>query len=154
METVLLVILVIIALALIAVVLVQRSEGGALGMGGGPGGLFSARGSANLLTRITAGLAAAFMILSLVLVIIEGSGSRNRSVMDAPLATDVATPPTADDAAIDTDPADTGERVPVGATEGGAGETFTPGEASAQKPAGESGAPKPENQESTIPQSE
>ena len=154
METVLLVILVIIALALIAVVLVQRSEGGALGMGGGPGGLFSARGSANLLTRITAGLAAAFMILSLVLVIIEGSNNRSRSVMDAPLVTGASTPPTAGDSTGEAEPADTGERVPVGATEGGAGETFTPGEAGAPKATGESGAPTPEKQESTIPQSE
>ena len=84
METILLVILIIIALALIAVVLVQRSEGGALGIGGGGGGgLFSSRGAANLLTRVTAGLAAAFMILSLVLVILEGGNQRSRSVMDA-----------------------------------------------------------------------
>jgi len=68
------------------VVLVQRSEGGALGIGGGgPGGMFSARGTANLLTRITAGLAAVFMILSLVLVILEGGNNRTRSVMQTDL---------------------------------------------------------------------
>ncbi|MSO74599.1 MAG: preprotein translocase subunit SecG [Alphaproteobacteria bacterium] len=84
METILLVILIMLALALIGVVLVQRSEGGALGIGGGgPGGMFSSRGSANLLTRLTAGLAAAFMILSLVLVILEGGNRRSHSVMDA-----------------------------------------------------------------------
>ncbi|MGD9535799.1 MAG: preprotein translocase subunit SecG [Alphaproteobacteria bacterium] len=83
MQTILLVILILIALALIGVVLVQRSEGGALGIGGGgPGGMFSARGTANFLTRITAGLAAAFMILSLVLVILEGGNKRGRSVME------------------------------------------------------------------------
>jgi preprotein translocase subunit SecG len=82
METILLVILIIIALALIGVVLMQRSEGGALGMGGGPGGLFSVRGSANLLTRVTAGLALVFMILSLVLAILSGNSERGRSVFD------------------------------------------------------------------------
>ena len=86
MQTILLVVLILIALALIGVVLVQRSEGGALGIGGGgPGGMFSARGTANLLTRVTAGLAAAFMILSLVLVILEGGNKRGRSVMQTDL---------------------------------------------------------------------
>ncbi|MSO68902.1 MAG: preprotein translocase subunit SecG [Alphaproteobacteria bacterium] len=112
METILLVILIIIALALIGVVLVQRSEGGALGIGGGgPGGMFSSRGSANLLTRVTAGLAAAFMILSLILVILEGGNRRSQSVMDTaeikgeaqsesevqtPLKTDSSTNPATD----------------------------------------------------------
>lgn len=83
METILLVILVIVTVTMIGAVLVQRSEGGALGIGGGgPGAMFSARGSANFLTRVTAGLAAVFMILSLVLAIL-GRGSDDRaSVMD------------------------------------------------------------------------
>ena len=83
METILLVILVIVAVTMIGAVLLQRSEGGALGIGGGgPGAMFSARGSANFLTRLTGGLAAVFMILSLVLAIL-GKGSDDRSsVMD------------------------------------------------------------------------
>ena len=87
METILLVILVIVAVTMIIAVLIQRSEGGALGIGGGgggggPGAMFSARGSANFLTRLTGGLAAVFMILSLVLAILgKGSDDRN-SVMD------------------------------------------------------------------------
>ena len=85
METILLVILVIVAVTMIIAVLIQRSEGGALGIGGGGGGqgaMFSARGSANFLTRLTGGLAAVFMILSLVLAILgKGSDDRN-SVMD------------------------------------------------------------------------
>jgi preprotein translocase subunit SecG len=83
-ETILLVILVIVAVTMIGAVLIQRSEGGALGIGGGGGGgaMFSARGSANFLTRLTGGLAAVFMILSLVLAIL-GKGSDDRSsVMD------------------------------------------------------------------------
>ena len=60
MENVLLVAYLLIVLALIAVILLQRSEGGGLGMGGNAGGLMTVRGSANLLTRTTAILAALF----------------------------------------------------------------------------------------------
>ena len=81
METILLVILIIIVISMIGLVLLQRSEGGALGIGG-PGAMFSARGTANLLTRATAGLAAAFMILSLVLAILSGSWTDRESVLD------------------------------------------------------------------------
>lgn len=69
METVLLVIHMLLALALIGLVLVQRSEndGMGLGGGGGAGSLLSGRATANLLTRSTAILAAAFMLTSLIL---------------------------------------------------------------------------------------
>lgn len=83
METILLVILIVIAVAMIGIVLLQRSEGGALGIGGGPGAMFSARGTANLLTRTTAVLGALFMILSLVLAILSGGWSEGDSVLDA-----------------------------------------------------------------------
>jgi preprotein translocase subunit SecG len=68
-----------VVLALVGVVLLQRSEGGALGMGGGGGGGFmSARGAANALTRTTAILAAAFFATSIALGVIakldEGPG--------------------------------------------------------------------------------
>ena len=70
MQAVLIVIHLMIVLAIIGLVLLQRSEGGGLGIGGGGGGgLVSIRGQANLLTRITAGLAGAFMITSIVLAI-------------------------------------------------------------------------------------
>ena len=82
METILLVILVIVALVMIGCVLVQRSEGGALGIGG-PGSMFSARGSANFLTRLTGVLAAAFMALSLVLAIISNRSDNGGSVLDS-----------------------------------------------------------------------
>ena len=58
MTTVLIVIHLIVVLAMIGLVLLQRSEGGALGIGGGGGGFMSGRGAANFLTRVTAGLAA------------------------------------------------------------------------------------------------
>jgi preprotein translocase subunit SecG len=79
MQTVLLVIHLIIALALIGAVLLQRSEGGALGIGSGGGGgnLFSARGVGNALTRTTAILALCFFVTSigLTLLAVRGGGS-------------------------------------------------------------------------------
>lgn len=63
--TFLLVVHAIIAAALVAVILMQRSEGGGLGMGGSPSGLMSARGAADFLTRATTVLAALFIIMSI-----------------------------------------------------------------------------------------
>ncbi len=74
MQTVLIVVHLLIVLAMIGVVLLQRSEGGALGMGGGGGGFMSNRGSGNLLTRATAILAACFFVTSLSLSIMAGWG--------------------------------------------------------------------------------
>jgi preprotein translocase subunit SecG len=87
MAPVLLVIHIMIALALIAVVLLQRSEGGALGMGGGGGGggFMTGRGAANFLTRVTAGLAAAFFATSLILSLVASQPAQ-RSILDIPQA--------------------------------------------------------------------
>jgi preprotein translocase subunit SecG len=63
----LLIIQTLIAAAMVAVILMQRSEGGGLGVGGSPAGLMSARGAADFLTRATAILAALFVILSILL---------------------------------------------------------------------------------------
>lgn len=83
MENVVLIAHLIIAVFLIAIVLLQRSEGGALGMGGGSGGgLVSARGAATALSKATWGLAAAFICTSLALTIIAASQSGDRSVVD------------------------------------------------------------------------
>ncbi len=88
MIQVLLVIHLFIALALIGVVLLQRSEGGGLGIGGGGGGgggmsgFLTGRGTANLLTRTTAILAACFMVSSLLLTILAGGTSERRSIVD------------------------------------------------------------------------
>lgn len=84
MLNVLLAIEIIIAIALVAVILLQRSEGGALGIGGGGGmgGLFSARGAANMLTRVTAVLAAAFIAIALLLANLAGKGTGTGSVFD------------------------------------------------------------------------
>jgi preprotein translocase subunit SecG len=73
MQTVLIVIHILVVLALITVVLLQKSEGGALGMGGG-GGFMTSRGSGNVLTKTTAILAGIFFATSLLLSILAGSG--------------------------------------------------------------------------------
>jgi preprotein translocase subunit SecG len=84
MASVLLVIHLMISATLVCVVLMQKSEGGALGIGGGGGGGFlTGRGTANLLTRTTAGLAAAFFATSILLSLIANHASRSGSVFDA-----------------------------------------------------------------------
>ncbi|WP_448952607.1 preprotein translocase subunit SecG [Labrys neptuniae] len=82
MQTVLIAIHLMVVLALVVVVLLQRSEGGGLGIGGGSGGFMTGRGQANLLTRTTAGLAAAFFITSLLLTILANHQSRPGSLLD------------------------------------------------------------------------
>lgn len=83
MATVLLVIHLMVAAALVGVVLLQKSEGGALGIGGGGGGGFlTGRGTANLLTRTTAGLAAAFFATSILLTILASRSAPTGSAFD------------------------------------------------------------------------
>ena len=97
MTTILLVIHLLIALALVGTVLLQRSEGGALGIGGGGGGgggaMFSSRGAANVLTRVTAGLAAAFFVTSIALTILARGDQAPRSVFDGMQTDQQGTPP-------------------------------------------------------------
>src|SRR5690606_24982194 len=75
----------IIAAALVTVVLMQRSEGGGLGMGGGgsPGGVMSARGAADFLTRTTKWLAVAFVVLAIVLASVAVSTTTGRELDDS-----------------------------------------------------------------------
>jgi len=89
MQSVLVVVHMILAVALIAVVLLQRSEGGALGIGGGGGmsGFMTGRGAANLLTRTTAVLALCFMLSSLLLAWLAGRAPEHRSILDQPART-------------------------------------------------------------------
>ncbi|THV13524.1 preprotein translocase subunit SecG [Rhizobium rhizophilum] len=81
MQTVLLVIYLMVVVALIGVVLIQRSEGGGLGIGGGSG-FMSARGTANALTRTTAILATLFFVISLALGILARYESRPTDILD------------------------------------------------------------------------
>lgn len=88
MQQVLIVIHLLVVIALVGVILMQRSDSGALGGlgGGGSGGLsglMSGRSQANLLTRTTAVLAAAFFAISLLLAIISGNASAPKSVLDS-----------------------------------------------------------------------
>ncbi len=90
MQTILLLVELIISIALIIFVLLQRSEGGALGMGGGGsglGGLFSPRGAADTLTRTTAILAVLFFLTCLALNLISLHGRQETSILDSPLTT-------------------------------------------------------------------
>ncbi|MDF0599955.1 preprotein translocase subunit SecG [Psychromarinibacter sp. C21-152] len=82
MENVILVIHLILALSLIGVVLLQRSEGGGLGIGGGGGGVMSARGAATALGKLTWVLAIAFIGTSIALTIVAARTSEDSSVID------------------------------------------------------------------------
>ena len=96
---------ILIAIALIGVVLLQKSEGGALGMGGGGmSGFMTGRSTANLLTRATAILAAAFMTTSVLLVVMNNRQRAPQSILEqngpaapaapaAPLAPQPQSPP-------------------------------------------------------------
>lgn len=81
MIKVILIIHVVIAISMIGTVLLQRSEGGALGIGGG-GGLMSGRSTSNFLTKATAVLAGLFMLTSLTLTMIAGDRGGQRSIVD------------------------------------------------------------------------
>lgn len=103
MATILLVIELFVTLALIGIVLIQRSEGGGLGIGGsqGMGSFMSGRGTANLLTRTTAILAAIFMALALVLALLGRAGGGG-SILEAPTS---APPPAHGAASVPAKPA-------------------------------------------------
>jgi preprotein translocase subunit SecG len=82
LQGILLVILVLVSIALIGVILLQRSEGGALGTGGGPSGFLTTRGAGDLLTRTTAILASIFFVLCIVLTVVNGRMHHGESVVD------------------------------------------------------------------------
>jgi preprotein translocase subunit SecG len=85
-----------IALAMIGVILLQKSEGGGLGMsGGGMSGFMTGRSTANLLTKITAALAASFMITSIVLGLLASNQRAPRSIVDQPVPASAPASPTA-----------------------------------------------------------
>jgi preprotein translocase subunit SecG len=80
---ILLAVLIVVCLSLIGVILLQRSEGGALGMsGGGPGAFMTARGTGDLLTRTTQILAAIFFSLCLAMTLISGHSHGAGSLVD------------------------------------------------------------------------
>lgn len=91
--TFLLVVHALVAAALVGVILMQRSEGGGLGMGGSPAGLMSARGAADFLTRSTTVLATIFVSLSILLAFL--AASRHAQSVDTSLARRPSAPITA-----------------------------------------------------------
>src|SRR5674476_748509 len=98
MQHVVIVIHLMLVLALIGVVLLQRSEGGGLGIGGSGGGFMSSRGTANMLTRATAVLAGLFFVTSLVLSILAGFNRKPTSIIQgggpsAPISAPGSAPP-------------------------------------------------------------
>lgn len=82
MQGFLIVIHLLVVIALVAVVLLQRSEGGALGIGGG-GGFMTGRGQANALSRATAILATLFFATSLIMSVLAGWSRTPRSILDS-----------------------------------------------------------------------
>ncbi|HTM76618.1 MAG TPA: preprotein translocase subunit SecG [Devosia sp.] len=94
MANVLIVAYLLIVLALIAVILLQRSEGGALGIGGGGGGFMTARGSANLLTRTTAILATLFFLTAIGLTVVSEFDRGSSSILERATSTEDGTQPT------------------------------------------------------------
>jgi preprotein translocase subunit SecG len=99
----------IIAAALVTVILMQRSEGGGLGMGGSPSGLMSARGAADFLTRATTVLASMFILFSIFLAFYAAGRRENtidtslaRAPVSAPAPQRDAVPNTAADGPVTT----------------------------------------------------
>ncbi len=85
MTTVVLVFHIILALAMVGLILIQKNEGGGLGMGSGTmGGLMSTRGTANLLTRTTGILAGLFFATTLLLAILFKGAHKAQSILDHP----------------------------------------------------------------------
>ena len=93
LQTILLVAIILVAIALTGVVLLQRSEGGALGMGGGPSGFMTARGAGNLLTVTTWWLASALFGLTIVLTVVGNMDRASQSIIDADAVGALATTP-------------------------------------------------------------
>lgn len=105
MESVVLVIHLILALAIIGLVLIQKSEGGGLGIGGGSaGGLTTAQGAKNALSKTTSYCAAGFFVTSLLLGILAGTHHQDGSILDQ--VSDSPVPAIADEAAPSLDESD------------------------------------------------
>ncbi|HYC68791.1 preprotein translocase subunit SecG [Brevundimonas sp.] len=105
LQTILLVAMILISVALAGVILLQRSEGGALGMGGGPSGFMTARGAGNLLTVTTWWLAVAFFLCAIGLTIIGNIDRSSQSIVDRDAIGALAAPTGAEGAAPAADPA-------------------------------------------------
>jgi len=135
LQTILLVAMILISVALSGLILLQKSEGGALGMGGGPSGFMTARGAGNLLTVTTWWLAVAFFACAIGLTIVGNINRSNQSIVD-PDAVGALAAPVGADAAPAADPA-TAPAQPTGPSL----DDFLSGSAPAAQPAPAQPAP-------------
>ena len=94
LQTILLVAMILISVALAGLILLQKSEGGALGMGGGPSGFMTARGAGNLLTKTTWILAALFFLCAIGLTITGNMARSSGSIVDADAVGELMAPTT------------------------------------------------------------
>ena len=101
LQTILLVAMILISVALAGLILLQKSEGGALGMGGGPSGFMTARGAGNLLTVTTWWLAGAFFACAIGLTIVGNITRSNQSIVDRDAVGALAAPAGTSDAPAD-----------------------------------------------------
>ncbi|MCI4665859.1 MAG: preprotein translocase subunit SecG [Neomegalonema sp.] len=105
-QTLFIILHLIITVLLIGAVLIQRSEGGALGIGGGGGGVMSSRGAATALQKATWGLAIAFFTTSLALAIVGADTSGVDTTTPTPTTTPTKAPASAPDGLAPPAPAD------------------------------------------------
>ena len=138
LQTILLVVMILISVALAGLILLQKSEGGALGMGGGPSGFMTARGAGNLLTVTTWWLAVAFFACAIGLTIVGNINRSNQSIDDADAVGALAAPTGADSTAPAADPA-TAPAEPTGPSL----DDFLSGSAPAAQPAPAPAQPAP-----------
>jgi preprotein translocase subunit SecG len=103
----------IIAASLVGIILMQRSEGGGLGMGGSPSGLMSARGAADFLTRTTTILATLFIALSISLAFVAAKKGSSGGIDDTLQRTEVPTTQTAPAASPEAAPAAADKAAPA-----------------------------------------
>ena len=132
MQTVVIVIHLMVVLALIGFVLLQKSEGGGLGIGSG-GGFMTSRGTTNVLTRTTGVLAAVFFVTSLLLSILAGIERKPRTIMPG-------------DAAVPSVPGSPGAPPPLGGGSGGVLDQLGGGSQQPAAPPAPSGPQVPRSQ--------
>ena len=138
LQTILLVAMILISVALAGLILLQKSEGGALGMGGGPSGFMTARGAGNLLTVTTWWLAVAFFACAIGLTIVGNITRSNQSIVDPDAVGALVAPTGADQTAPAADPA-TAPAQPTGPSL----DDFLSGSAPAAQPAPAPAQPAP-----------
>ena len=136
LQTILLVAMILISVALSGLILLQKSEGGALGMGGGPSGFMTARGAGNLLTVTTWWLAVAFFACAIGLTIVGNISRSSQSIVDPDAVGALVAPTGADQTAPAADPA-TAPAQPTGPSL----DDFLSGSAPAAQPAPAQPAP-------------